>query len=44
VAIHGKAGFLLTGDARHFGHLCRKRIEGVLVVRPVKHFERRHRG
>jgi len=42
--IQGKAGYLLTGGVRHFDHLCRNRIAGVMVVRPVKHFERRHRG
>lgn len=39
-AIHGKAGFLLTGDGRHFGHLYGRRIEGVMVLRPAKYFER----
>lgn len=33
-AIHGKAEYLLTGDARHFEHLYGKRIEGVLVLYP----------
>ena len=42
-AIHGKADFLLTGDGRHFGHLYGKRVEGVLVLRPVQYFERRPR-
>jgi predicted nucleic acid-binding protein len=42
-AIHGKAGYLLTGDARHFAHLYGKRIEGVLVLRPAQYFERRQR-
>jgi predicted nucleic acid-binding protein len=42
-AIHGKAEYLLTGDGRHFGHLYGKRIEGVLVLRPAQHFERRRR-
>jgi predicted nucleic acid-binding protein len=40
-AIHAKAGYLLTGDARHFSHLYGKRIEGVLVLRPAHYFERR---
>jgi predicted nucleic acid-binding protein len=40
-AIHGKADFLLTGDGRHFGHLCGKLIEGVTVLRPAQYFERR---
>lgn len=40
-AIHGNADYLLTGDARHFGHLYGKRIEGVLVLRPAQYFERR---
>jgi uncharacterized protein len=42
-AIHGKAGYLLTGDVRHFQHLYGKRIEGVLVLRPAQYFERRRR-
>ena len=42
-AIHGKAGYLLTGDVRHFQHLYGKRIEGVLVLRPGRYFERRRR-
>jgi len=42
-AIHGKANFLITGDARHFEHLFGKRIEGVLVLRPAQYFERRRR-
>jgi predicted nucleic acid-binding protein len=42
-AIHGKADYLLTGDVRHFGHLYGKRIEGVLVLRPVQYFECRRR-
>lgn len=43
-AIHGKANYLLTGDARHFEHLYGKRIEGVLVLRPAQYFERRRRA
>jgi predicted nucleic acid-binding protein len=42
-AIRGKADYLLTGDARHFGHLYGKRIEGVLVLRPAQYFERRRK-
>jgi uncharacterized protein len=42
-AIHGKAEYLLTGDARHFGHLYGKRTEGLLVLRPAQYFERRRR-
>jgi predicted nucleic acid-binding protein len=42
-AIHGKAGYLLTGDVRHFQHLYGKRIEGVLLLRPAQYFERRRR-
>jgi len=43
-AIHGNADYLLTGDARHFGHLYGKRIEGVLVVlRLAQYFQRRRR-
>ena len=38
-----EADYLLTGDARHFGHLYGKRIEGVLVLRPAQYFERRRR-
>jgi len=40
-AIHGKADYLLTGDARHFAHLYGKRIKGVLVLRPAQYFDRR---
>ena len=40
-AIRAKADFLLTGDARHFGHLYGKRIEGVIVLRPAQYFDRR---
>ena len=43
-AIHREADYLLTGDARHFGHLYGKRIEGVLVLRPAQYFERRRRA
>jgi predicted nucleic acid-binding protein len=43
-AIHGKADYLLTGDARHFEHLYRKRIEDVPVLRPAAYFERRRRA
>jgi predicted nucleic acid-binding protein len=42
-AIHGDADFLLTGDARHFGHLYGRRVEGVTVLRPAQYFERRAR-
>ena len=42
-AINAKAGYLLTGDVRHFQHLYGKRIEGVLVLRPAQYFERRRR-
>jgi uncharacterized protein len=42
-AIHGNAKYLLTGDARHFGHLYGKQIGGVLVLRPAQYFERRPR-
>ncbi len=42
-AIHGKAGYLLTGDARHFDHLHGKRIEGVIVLRPAQYFHRRRK-
>ena len=40
VAIHAKADYLLTGDARHFSHLYGKRIEAVLVLRPAQYFDR----
>ncbi len=43
-AIHGKADYLLTGDARHFAHLYGKRIKGVLVLRPAQYFERRRQS
>jgi uncharacterized protein len=42
-AIHGKSKYLLTGDAKHLGHLYGKRVEGVLVLRPAQYFERRRR-
>jgi uncharacterized protein len=41
-AIHGRADYLLTGDARHFAHLYGKRIQGVLVLRLSVFF--RHPG
>jgi hypothetical protein len=40
LAATGRADYLLTGDARHFGHLYGKRIEGVLVLRPAAYFDR----
>lgn len=43
-AIHGKADYLLTGDARHFEYLYGKRIKGVLVLCPAQYFERRRRA
>ena len=43
-AIHGKADYLLTGDARHFDHLFGKRIKGVLVLRPAQYFQRRRQA
>jgi len=43
-AIHGKADYLLTGDARHFAHLYGKRIKGVLVLRPAQYFARRRQA
>ena len=43
-AIHARADYLLTGEARHFGHLYGKRIEGVLVLRPAAYFEDRRRA
>jgi predicted nucleic acid-binding protein len=42
-AIHDKADFLLTGDARYFGHLYGKRIEDVVALRPSQYFEWRRR-
>lgn len=39
-AIHARAAYLLTGDARHFGHLYGNRVEGVLVLRPAQYFTR----
>jgi hypothetical protein len=32
----------LTGDGRHFG-LYGKRVEGVMVLRPIQYFARRAR-
>jgi predicted nucleic acid-binding protein len=43
-AVHAKADYLLTGDARHFGHLYGKRIQGVLMLPPAAYFERRRRA
>jgi hypothetical protein len=43
LAAISRADYLLTGDARHFGHLYGKRIEGLLVLRPAAYFERRRR-
>ena len=43
-AIHGKAEFLLTGDARHFEHLYGKRIDGVMVLRPAQYSAHRRRA
>jgi predicted nucleic acid-binding protein len=42
-AIHGRADYLLTGDARQFAHLYGKRIATVLVLRPAQYFTRRRR-
>lgn len=39
-AIHSRATYLLTGDARHFGHLYGDRVEGVMVLRPAQYFLR----
>jgi predicted nucleic acid-binding protein len=36
-AIHSHAGYLLTGDVRHFNHLFGKRISGVLILRPAEY-------
>jgi predicted nucleic acid-binding protein len=43
-AIHARADYLLTGDARHFGHLYGKRIGSVLMLRSRQYFERRRRA
>ena len=43
-AIHGRADYFLTGDARHFAHLYGKRIATVLVLRPAPYFTRRRRS
>jgi uncharacterized protein len=40
-AIRGKADYLLTGDAHHFGHLYGRSIEGVTVLRPAQYFDHR---
>ncbi len=42
-AIHARAGFLLTGDVHHFGHLYGRHIEGVIILRPAQYFARRER-
>jgi uncharacterized protein len=42
-AIHGRADYLLTGDARHFAHLYGRRIATVLVLRPAQYFTRHRR-
>ena len=39
-AIHGNADYLLTGDARHFGHLYDKQIEGAAAA---QYIDRRRR-
>jgi predicted nucleic acid-binding protein len=33
-AVRGNAGFLLTGDKRHFGHLYGQTVRGVTICRP----------
>jgi predicted nucleic acid-binding protein len=43
-AIQGEAYFLLTGDARHFGHLYGRRVQGVMVLRPAQYLEWRVRA
>ncbi|MGO9265215.1 MAG: putative toxin-antitoxin system toxin component, PIN family [Candidatus Binataceae bacterium] len=43
-AIHGKADYLLTGDARRFEHLYGKQIKGTLVLRPAQYFAHRRRA
>jgi hypothetical protein len=42
-AIQGRCKYLLTSDARHFGHLYGKRIAGVLVLRAAQYLERQRR-
>ena len=42
-AIHSRAHYLLTGDARPFAHLYGKRIATVLVLKPAQYLTRRRR-
>ena len=39
-AIDCKADYLLTGDARHFGHLYGRRVASVLILRPAQYLNR----
>jgi len=41
-AVRGNAGFLLTGDKRHFGHLYGQTVRAVTVCRPADYL-RGHR-
>jgi hypothetical protein len=44
-AIHDKADYLPTGDAKDFAHLYGKSGSGdVMVLRPAQYFERRRRA
>ncbi len=42
-ALAARASHLLTGDIRHFGPYCGKKIEGNLVVRPGDYLRMRDR-
>lgn len=44
-AIESGAGYLLTGDIKHFGAYFGKKIEGVMILLPAQYLsERRRRG
>jgi len=38
-AIHARANYLVTGDHRHFGRYFGQRIEGLIIVPPVRYFK-----
>jgi len=42
-AVRGNAGFLLTGDKRHFGHLYGHTVQGVKICRPADYLRGRKR-
>ena len=42
-AIEAGATHLLTGDRRHFGHLCGKSIKGVKIFTPASYLKSRKR-